>query len=74
MSSTKTMMKMLLYVMAAAFFIVGCGKINESKPIYPVQEYEMILLVKITSYYVGNKNCLTGCHDHDKMALDHQGT
>lgn len=70
MSSTKTMMKWLLYVMAAAFFIVGCGKINESKPIYPVQEYELILLGKITSDYVGNKNCLTGCHDHDKMALD----
>ena len=61
----------LLYLVTAVFFIAGCSKnINESKPIFPVQEYEKILLGKITSDYVGNVNCLKGCHDHDKIALD----
>jgi len=72
MSQKKNLLKLLLLsVLLATFFIVGCvNKMKESKPIFPIQEYERMLLGKITSDYVGNENCLKGCHTHDKLALD----
>lgn len=71
MKSRKYVMGLpLLCVLFAALFIIGCAKLKESKPIFPVKEYEKMLLGKITANYVGNENCLKNCHTHDKLALD----
>jgi DmsE family decaheme c-type cytochrome len=65
------LVKLLLCVLLAAFFMGGCIKgIKEDTPIVPIVEYEKMLLGKITSDYVGDVNCLKGCHTHDKIALD----
>ncbi len=62
---------LLLSVLLATFFMGGCIKgIKEDTPIIPIVEYEKMLLGKITSDYVGDVNCLKGCHTHDKLALD----
>lgn len=62
---------LMLGSLAATIFMGGCtGNLKEDKPIIPIQEYEKMLLGKITSDYVGNANCLKKCHDHDKLALD----
>jgi DmsE family decaheme c-type cytochrome len=54
-----------------ALFLAGCvSKLKETKPIIPVKEYEKMLFGKMTADYVGNENCLKGCHTHDKLALD----
>jgi len=44
--------------------------IKAAKPIVPIKEYEKMLFGKLTADYVGNENCLKGCHTHDKLALD----
>jgi len=44
--------------------------IKGTKPIIAVKEYEKMLFGKLTADYVGNENCLKGCHTHDKLALD----
>jgi len=61
---------LLLSVLLATFFMGGCKGVKEDTPIVPIAEYEKMLLGKITSDYVGNVNCLKGCHTHDKLALD----
>ena len=62
---------LVLCGLLATFFISGCtGKLKEDNPIITIIEYEKMLLGKLTSDYVGMENCLTGCHDHDKKALD----
>lgn len=70
-SKTHLVKELLLFALLATVFISGCtGKMKEDNPIIPIQEYEKMLLGKLTSDYIGNENCLTGCHDHDKLALD----
>ena len=54
----------------AAFFMAGCARMKEGRPIVPVKEYERLLLGKLTADYVGNQNCLKNCHTHDKLAID----
>lgn len=62
---------LLLSTLLTTVFISGCtGKLKEDNPIVPIQEYEKMLLGKLTADYVGNENCLKGCHVHDKIALD----
>ncbi len=61
----------LLGVLLTIPFTGGCtGKLKEDNPIIPVREYEKMLLGKLTSDYIGNENCLKGCHTHDTLALD----
>lgn len=61
----------VLLGLTAALFIGGCvSKLKETKPIIPIKEYEKMLFGKMTADYVGNENCLKGCHTHDKLALD----
>lgn len=61
----------LLLGVAVVLLIGGCvSKLKEAKPIIPIKEYEKMLFGKMTADYVGNENCLKGCHSHDKLALD----
>ena len=62
---------LLLLALLIAFLIGGCvSKLRGTKPIVPIKEYEKLLFGKMTADYVGNENCLKGCHTHDKLALD----
>jgi DmsE family decaheme c-type cytochrome len=56
----------------AGLLTVGCSlqQLKEAKPIIPVQEYERMLLGKLTADYVGNQNCLKLCHVHDDLAMN----
>jgi len=44
--------------------------LKAATPIIAIKEYEKMLFGKMTADYVGNENCLKGCHVHDKLALD----
>ncbi|MCK4837555.1 MAG: DmsE family decaheme c-type cytochrome [Desulfobulbaceae bacterium] len=70
-SKIHLMKGLLLCGLLATFCISGCSrKLKEDNPIIPIMEYEKMLLGKLTSDYIGMENCLKGCHDHDKKALD----
>ncbi|NTV15247.1 MAG: DmsE family decaheme c-type cytochrome [Desulfobulbaceae bacterium] len=62
----------VLLGLTAAILVGGCAssKLKATKPIIPITEYEKMLFGKMTADYVGNENCLKGCHTHDKLALD----
>lgn len=76
MDQKNVLVKLLLLCgLSAALFISGCNSagvtaLKKATPIIPIKEYEKLLLGKLTADYVGNENCLKGCHDHDKLALD----
>lgn len=56
-------------------FLFGCSaaqrtELKKSKPVIANDEYQKLLLGNLSADYVGNENCLKGCHTHDKLALD----
>ncbi len=63
--------KLLMLLALLPVLLSGCiTQLKQTKPIVPVKEYEKLLFGKLTADYVGNENCLKGCHTHDKLALD----
>lgn len=63
--------KLLLVLLMMLVFISGCsglkGRMKESKPILPVREYEKMIVGNLYADYVGTQNCLSACHEHDKL-------
>ena len=53
-----------------AFFAAGCAALKESRPIYPIKEYEKMIAGRLDADYVGTDNCLRTCHVHDKKRRD----
>lgn len=52
------------------FFVVGCAALKESRPIFPVKEYEKMIAGRLDADYVGTDTCLNACHVHDKIRRD----
>ena len=53
------------------FLVLGlqaCATMKTSRPIVPMREYEKMLVGSLFADYVGNKSCLSACHDHDQKA------
>lgn len=53
-----------------AFFAAGCAVLKESRPIYPIKEYEKMIVGRLDADYIGTDNCLKACHAHDKVRRD----
>ena len=69
------MVKKLLVIMAlATLVVVGCKSIKESKPIMPIEEYEKLLVGRLDANYIGTDNCLSACHDHDRIRRDFEAS
>ncbi|MGV1099089.1 DmsE family decaheme c-type cytochrome [Thiovibrio sp. JS02] len=47
----------------------GCSGMKESKPILPIREYEKMIVGNLNADYVGTRNCLAACHEHDRLKL-----
>jgi DmsE family decaheme c-type cytochrome len=55
---------------AGIFFAAGCATLKESRPIYPIKEYEKLIAGRLDADYVGTDACLKACHVHDKLRRD----
>lgn len=56
-------------LMMVIAFINGCAGLKESRPILPVREYEKMIVGSLDADYVGTRNCLAACHEHDRLKL-----
>jgi len=62
-----------LFIVLASILIVACTDIatlRTSQPIAPVRDYETILVGNLEANYIGDENCLSKCHIHDRIASD----
>ncbi|MDP1601988.1 MAG: hypothetical protein Q8M03_01860, partial [Legionella sp.] len=55
---------------ALALAVVGCAALTDSRPGWPVKEYEKIIAGRLDADYVGSAACTTNCHTHDVLARD----
>ncbi|HUI45651.1 MAG TPA: DmsE family decaheme c-type cytochrome [Nitrospirota bacterium] len=62
--------KLLVIGILGAFFAAGCATLKESKPIWPIKEYEKMIAGRLDADYVGTDECLKACHVHDKIRRD----
>jgi len=62
--------KAVILIIIVNFILVGCAALKESRPIFPIKEYEKMLAGRLDADYVGNERCLEACHRHDKLAKD----
>ena len=52
---------------------VACSNeatLRTSQPIKPVKDFESLLVGDLEANYIGDKNCLSACHTHDKIFSD----
>jgi len=63
------MRKSFLLIIVILVFISGCTELKGSKPILPIREYEKMIVGNLYADYVGTQNCLSACHEHDKLKM-----
>ncbi len=58
-----------LFFLTISFLVTiyGCKNLKGSKPIYPIREYEKMIVGNLYADYVGTQNCLAACHEHDRL-------
>lgn len=64
------MKKILLLLLVAGAAVYGCETLRSSRPIFPIQEYEKMLMGRLDANYVGTDNCLSACHFHNELRND----
>ncbi len=47
----------------------GCDKLKGERPLRPIREYEKMIVGNLYADYVGTRNCLAACHEHDRLKL-----
>lgn len=62
----KTFFLFILFVAVLS----ACQSLKLSEPIFPIKEYERMIVGRLDANYVGTKNCLSACHYHDKIQRD----
>jgi DmsE family decaheme c-type cytochrome len=67
MNSMKTAFAFLILLIIG---IAGCETLQEPKAIFPILEYEKVLMGRLDANYIGTDNCLAACHYHDKIRND----
>ncbi|WP_231934386.1 DmsE family decaheme c-type cytochrome [Geobacter sp. DSM 9736] len=55
---------------SVSFFLAACANLKESKPLFPVREYERMIVGRLDAEYVGTDNCVAKCHKHDGITDD----
>lgn len=63
-----TLLSALLIALPVA--MVACGSLRNSRPILPVAEYERMIVGRVDAEYIGTDNCVSQCHQHDKITDD----
>jgi DmsE family decaheme c-type cytochrome len=50
--------------------VCGCAALQESRPAWPIKEYEKIIAGRLDANYVGTAACTAKCHAHDDLTRD----
>jgi len=58
------------FVIGAALAAAGCAALRDSRPSWPVKEYEKLIAGRLDADYVGTAACVAKCHTHDTLARD----
>lgn len=67
---TGTLYRTAVLTLATALLCWGCSSLQEQQSVWPIKEYEKLLVGRSDAYYVGTRACLGQCHKHDKIAHD----
>ena len=62
-----------LFLVLTSILIISCtdlATLRSSQPIAPVRDYEILLVGNLEANYIGDENCLSACHTHDKVYND----
>ena len=62
-----------LFAFLVSILVVACtdvATLRSSQPIKPVRDYEAMLVGDLEANYIGDENCLSACHTHDKIYND----
>jgi DmsE family decaheme c-type cytochrome len=57
-------------LITGAFLVAGCAALKESRPLFPIKDYEKMLMGRLDADYIGTDTCLKACHFHDKIRRD----
>ncbi|MBU0663027.1 MAG: DmsE family decaheme c-type cytochrome [Proteobacteria bacterium] len=60
----------VVFSIAMALIASGCNTLKGSKAIRPIKEYENMIIGRFDADYVGTANCLSACHEHDRLKQD----
>lgn len=60
-------MRLITFLCAVAALISACSGLKQSYPLLPVAEYEKMIVGRLDADYVGDDNCVSKCHAHDKI-------
>ncbi len=58
---------LILLGLAGGLALSSCSTLRTSSPIFPLREYERLLVGPLEADYVGNEACLAACHQHDAL-------
>lgn len=62
--------KIFFLFLLSLLILSACRSLKQSEPVFPIKEYERMLVGRLDTNYVGTKNCLYACHYHDKLKRD----
>lgn len=57
-----------------AFFAVACESLKKTTTLYPIKEYERMIVGRLDADYIGTDTCLSACHFHDALRRDFDAT
>ncbi|MBI5485321.1 MAG: DmsE family decaheme c-type cytochrome [Deltaproteobacteria bacterium] len=60
-------MRVMTVMIAAVSLLTACSGMKQAYPLLPVAEYEKMVVGRLDADYVGNDNCVSKCHAHDKI-------
>lgn len=60
-------MRLIMMLTAAIALLNACSGLKQSYPLLPVAEYEKMIVGRLDADYIGDDNCVSKCHAHDKI-------
>jgi len=60
-------MRIIAIMFVALSLLSACSGMKQTYPLLPVAEYEKMIVGRLDADYVGNDNCVSKCHAHDKI-------
>lgn len=60
-------MRLITLLFAVAALLCACSGLKQAYPLLPVAEYEKMVVGRLDADYVGDDNCVSKCHVHDKI-------
>ncbi len=60
-------MRVITVLFAAVSLLSACSGMKQTYPLLPVSEYEKMIVGRLDADYIGDDNCVSKCHTHDKI-------